>query len=186
MLKKAYGEYKICNNPLDLRYAKKIILPGVGSYDNGMINLRQKGWVDEINEAVLNKKIPILGICLGMQLMCNRSEEGQLSGFQWIDADVVRLKSNEALKIKVPHMGWNTVDVKKNNQILSGTKDEQRFYFVHSYHVRCNNSDDIIATTNYGEEIISVFGHDNIYGVQFHPEKSHRFGLNLMKNFAKI
>lgn len=186
MITKAGGQAIIVSDPNMLTEADKIILPGVGAFDHGMSSLHNNGWVKALNEAVLVKRVPILGICLGMQLMCKSSEEGGLPGLGWIDADVKRFKLPAESMLKIPHMGWNTVDIAKPNPLISDKEGEQRFYFVHSYHVVCKNPLDVLATSNHGYEITSSFSHNNVFGVQFHPEKSHRFGMALLKKFIEL
>jgi len=166
--------------------ANRLVLPGVGAFDHGMRCLRASGLADAVSEAVLERGVPILGICLGMQLMCRSSEEGQLPGLGWIDAEVRRFNFAEESGLKVPHMGWNTVTLRRRNSIIPADELKQRFYFVHSYYVRCMNAEDVVATTTYGHEFVSVFAHDNLYGVQFHPEKSHRYGMAIMRRFVEI
>ncbi len=182
MVSKAGGTARITTNPHDLVDAKRIILAGVGEFDSGMSGL-SNGWIQELNEAVLIRKIPVLGICLGMHLMCNSSEEGALSGLGWVNAEVKKLSFSSNIGMKVPHMGWNTIEVIQGNKIIRNEGDEQRFYFVHSYYVSCNEPNNITSVTNYGIDFVSAFFHENIYGVQFHPEKSHKFGMNLIKRF---
>lgn len=176
----------VISDPIDLQDAKKIILSGVGAFDHGMRSLIENGWLEPLKIAVLEKKVPILGICLGMQLMCKRSEEGNIPGLGWIDAYVKRFNPVERSHIKVPHMGWNTVSIKSNSNLFVNLREEQRFYFVHSYHILCNNPTDVQAVSFHGCEFVSAFRRNNIYGVQFHPEKSHRFGMNLIKNFLEL
>lgn len=160
--------------------ADKLILPGVGAFDVGMNNLTQLGLITVLNRKVIDEKTPILGICLGMQLFTKRSEEGKLPGLGWIDAKTVRFNSSS---MRIPHMGWNTIEVKQRNYLFDGLS-EPRFYFVHSYHVQCTNEENILSTTYYGHEFISSVVKENIIGVQFHPEKSHKFGIKLMENFV--
>lgn len=179
MIKKVGGACEVIESPEQLKNAKKLILPGVGSFDHGSRNLDV--WRSCLDEAVLDKKVPILGVCLGMQLMASKSEEGVRLGLGWIDADVIKFRD---AKVKIPHMGWNSVKVEKENQLMQG--NELRFYFVHSYHVRCANAQDVMTTTVHGYEFVSSFSKDNIYGAQFHPEKSHKFGMRLMKNFLEL
>lgn len=176
----------IITDPEKLSQSYKIILPGVGSFDHAMKSLIDNGWVKILNEMVLNNKVPVLGICLGMQLMCKSSEEGVIPGLGWIDAEVKRFLPNAEENLKVPHMGWNTVICKKKTKLFSSNQIEQRFYFVHSYYVSCNDSSDIEGVTSYGNEFVSAFNNEHIHGVQFHPEKSHRFGMNLFNNFLHI
>jgi imidazole glycerol-phosphate synthase subunit HisH len=167
--------------------AHKLILPGVGAFDHGMANLNQGERVEALNEAALRRRVPVLGICLGMQLMCGGSEEGDLRGLGWLDAQVRRFQPPAASGLKVPHMGWNTLAVKRQNPLLATDPIAQRrFYFVHSYHVVCTQQRDVLATTHYGYDFAAAFNAENIYGVQFHPEKSHRFGMELMKRFVEL
>ena len=183
MLKRINVHSTIVKSPKDLR-AEKIILPGVGSFDTGMSNLLSEGWVEVLNENVIKHKVPTLGICLGMQLMTNRSEEGQLGGLGWIEGEVLKFPANG---LKTPHMGWNIVKpATQDASILASDKPELRFYFVHSYFVKVAKSSDLLGTTNYGSEFTSAFRRDNVYGVQFHPEKSHKFGMMVFKNFAAL
>lgn len=181
MLKRIGIESQISNNPLELKQATKIILPGVGSFDAGMTNLKKLGWIEPLNERIFIDKTPILGICLGMQLMTLQSEEGDLPGLGWINAETIRFKLHS--KLKVPHMGWNEVNNTKSDLFLG--IENPRFYFVHSYHVRCNRVMDIAAFASYEIDFVASFKYENIYGVQFHPEKSHKFGMKLLENFAK-
>ena len=173
----------ISNNPSDLIKADKLIFPGVGNFERGINNLNQLNLSQLLNELVIEKKVPILGICLGMQLMCNFSEEGNKRGLGWIDAEVIKFNF-DGKKLKIPHMGWNTVDVIKNCSLLSQNTNDD-YYFVHSYFVKCNDSKDIISKTVYDNKFVSCFNKDNIYGVQFHPEKSHQQGIDILSAFAK-
>ncbi|WP_338617701.1 imidazole glycerol phosphate synthase subunit HisH [Pigmentiphaga sp. CHJ604] len=177
-------QFEIATSPAQAINATKFILPGVGAFDHGMQQLHKGGWSDFLHEAVIDKKTPILGICLGMQLMCTQSEEGQLPGLGWVDASVQRFRFMKDSQHKVPHMGWNRVSVVRPNPLISET-DSQRFYFVHSYFIACSEEEVVIGKTEYGNSFVSSFQKNNIYGVQFHPEKSHRFGMALMKNFAE-
>lgn len=171
----------------DLNNVEKIILPGVGSFDHNLKNLHDLGFFEIIRDLVEIKKIPILGICLGMHLFCKNSEEGKRSGFGFFDAEVVKFDFDKPLnELLIPHMGWNNVKIKKNTNLISSSNKNYRFYFVHSYHVKCLNDSDIMLTTNYGYEFPSGINKNNIYGVQFHPEKSHRFGMEILKNFSRL
>ncbi|MCH9756371.1 MAG: imidazole glycerol phosphate synthase subunit HisH [Gammaproteobacteria bacterium] len=185
MIQKAGGRASLCNKPSDLLNAEKIILPGVGAFDYGMQRLNDEAWIDTLNFMVMERKTPILGICLGMQLMCLSSEEGLLPGLSWINAKVKRFKSPQIDGYKVPHMGWNIAKMAQENALFQDNGLEQRFYFVHSFYVDCYEPQDIVLQTYHGNEFVSGFQKDNIFGVQFHPEKSHRFGLSLMKNFIE-
>lgn len=176
---------EICDNYQKLKNANKIILPGVGHFKKGIENLRKLGFYDELNEIVLAKKKPILGICLGMQLMTSFSEEGDCEGFNWIESKTTKFRF-ENNKLKIPHMGWNNLTIEKNNIILSDIRESDFFYFVHSYNIECSNNDNIIATTLYGKKFVSFFNKENIFGCQFHPEKSHDAGLKILKNYAEL
>lgn len=165
--------------------ASKIILPGVGHFDRAMQNIQQLDLQDVITYKATEEKIPFLGICLGMQLMCKRSEEGNLDGLKFIDAEVRHFDFGEKSQLKIPHMGWNTVIKNKEVPIIADLAENARFYFVHSYYVKCNNVVDTLTYTNYGLKFTSAFASDNLVGVQFHPEKSHKFGVKLFKNFIE-
>lgn len=165
-----------------IKSAKKIILPGVGHFKNGMNKLKERNLIEILNEKVLIDKIPILGICLGMQLFSKYSEEGDCEGLGWIDAITIKFNLND-IRHKVPHMGWNSIEKKKDSPLLNDLPLNCSFYFVHSYHVKCNNPNDILGTTLYGYEFISAIQRENIYGTQFHPEKSHYLGEKMLQNF---
>ena len=185
MLKRLNQEACISNEIEVIQNANKLILPGVGHFKRGIENLEKSGLDKILNEEVLVKKKPILGICLGMQLMTKHSEEGDTKGLGWVDAETIKFKNSQNKNLKIPHMGWNSVLVTKNNRLFN--KDElQRFYFVHSYYVRCKNEQAVLGTTDYITKFTSAFSQNNIYGVQFHPEKSHLFGLKLLENFSKL
>ena len=186
MIQKVGGNVKIGSKPEDLKEASKIVLPGVGHFDEGMKLLNESGFSESIKECVLNKKMPILGICLGMQLLCECSEEGNQKGLGLVPAKVLHLNDASREKLKIHHMGWNTLDITRCNPLLTDDPEEQRFYFVHSYYVKPNTSELCIAKTLYGSEFCSALNSDNIFGVQFHPEKSHRFGISLMRKFVEL
>jgi glutamine amidotransferase len=184
MIKRIGYDAIITANANEIMSAKKCILPGVGAFDAAMNNLIQLDLTKILKLKILEEKIPVLGICLGMHLMTNRSEEGKEPGFGFIDAEVKKF-SFESKSLKIPHMGWNLINIKKNNKLLTDLPIEPRFYFVHSFYVHCNNEEHIITTTNYGNNFVSSFEKENIMGVQFHPEKSHKFGMQLLKNFIE-
>lgn len=186
MLKKIRMESVITSNPEEIESASKIILPGVGSFDQGMENLINLNIKDILNKKVLVDKIPVLGICLGMQLMTLKSEEGRLQGLGWIDADTIRFRFDDTAQFKSPHMGWNFIRQHKESRLLRNMVPESRFYFVHSFYVRSNNPSDILTSTEYEKEFTSSYERENIIGVQFHPEKSHKFGMALLRNFAEL
>ena len=186
MIKKIGGESLISSDVNEISKAKKIILPGVGAFDAGILNLQNAGLIPILNKKVIEEKIPVLGICLGMQLMTEKSEEGNQEGLKWIEAETIRFNFNNNVNLKIPHMGWNMVIKRKEHIIVKALGDEPRFYFVHSYFVKCKNTTDILLETNYGNIFTSAFQKDNIIGVQFHPEKSHKFGMNILKNFLEM
>ena len=186
MFKRIGFESRVARDKGDLATASKIILPGVGSYDHGMTNLRKSSLLDELNAKVL-EGTPVLGICLGMQLLARSSEEGTEPGLGWIDGAVRKFQFAEPDRhLKVPHMGWNDVAPAKEDPLIAGLPDRPRYYFVHSYHFVCHNPEDALLTTTYGGEFVSAVRKGNIMGVQFHPEKSHKYGMALLKNFAEM
>jgi glutamine amidotransferase len=178
---------KIAKTQKDLIGAEKLILPGVGSFDYAMAQLNASGMRDILDELVLVDKIPVIGICVGMQMMGNRSDEGALEGLKWIDAAI--LKFDERLiqqRTKLPHMGWNDVSPIKVHPLFVGLEQDAIFYFLHSFYFQCENPTDRIAVSEYGLSFSSAVNKDNIYGIQFHPEKSHQYGEKLLHNFAKL
>jgi imidazole glycerol-phosphate synthase subunit HisH len=184
MLKKIGVESVISPEPEVIAAAERLILPGVGAFDNGMNNLKELGLIDVLNRKVIEEKTPILGICLGMQLFTNRSEEGELPGLGWIDAETTRFSFTEMEKLAVPHMGWEYAELQKESRLWQDMPEESKFYFVHSYYVRCARNEDVLLRTYYGFPYDSAFERDNIAGVQFHPEKSHKYGIQLLTNFV--
>lgn len=176
---------KISSDAKDIEQADKLILPGVGAFNTGMQHLRDTGLIPLLNEKVLKAKTPTLGVCLGMQLLAKISEEGELPGLGWIDAETIRFRfDSKTSNLKIPHMGWNTVNIKKENTLFKDMYADARFYFVHSFHFVAHNKEDVTATTEYGYEFVSAIQHENIMAAQFHPEKSHKFGMKLYKNFV--
>jgi glutamine amidotransferase len=176
----------ITSDPDTIRKADKLILPGVGHFGNAVMEINSLGLWDVLCNEVLIIKKPILGICLGMQLMAKCSEEGEAEGFGWIDAEVVRFDVKNSLKYKVPHIGWNQVTLKKQSPLFTGVDLLPGFYFVHSYLLKCNDKADILNETEYEYPFVSAIQHDNIYGVQYHPEKSHDAGERVLKNFVNL
>jgi glutamine amidotransferase len=170
----------------DIAKAERLLLPGVGSFDFGINKLNESGLTAVLHRKVLVDKVPILGICLGMQIMCRSSEEGKLPGLAWFDADVRRFALDRMVKPeKVPHMGWNQVNVVKSHPLLDNLPLPSRFYFVHSYHAVCRNAEDELLSATYGYPFTAGIADENRVAFQFHPEKSHKFGLSLFQNFAK-
>lgn len=173
----------ISDNPSELRKCDKLILPGVGHFANAVKELRSRGLWDYFQEEAMITRKPILGICLGMQLMAKHSEEGDVEGLGWFDADVIRFRIKDTLKFKVPNMGWNQVTIKKGSPLFNEVDLTTGFYFVHSYHITCNNPDDILSETLYEYPFISAIQRNNLIGVQYHPEKSHDAGEQFLRNF---
>ena len=176
----------ISSEPSDIAKADKIIMPGVGHFSQAMTKLVEKDLVIHLNEAVINKNVPILGICLGMQLMSSFSEEGSVEGLGWVDAQVLKLKPEDKSKFKVPHIGWNRVKNQESNILFNSSKPDDEYYFVHSYYVSLTDQSVKKSYTKYSNTFCSAFQLENIFGVQFHPEKSHDAGLNLFKNFIEL
>jgi len=192
-LRSVYNKFKrmginciISSKKEDIASAEKLILPGVGHFKYGMDNLYRFNLIDILNKKVIDEQTPILGICLGTQLFCRYSEEGNCKGLNWIDAEVVKFKVSDKIKYKVPHMGWNDVTILNSNALDGEIHPGEKFYFVHSYHLKCNNQVDIWMTTDYDYEFVSAIHRENIYGTQFHPEKSHDAGYALLRTFAEL
>lgn len=178
---------KLVTRPEDLQGASKIVLPGVGSFAAGMTNLRSNGWIEPLNELALERGTPVLGICLGMQLLTTHSEEGDADGLGWIPGQTRRITSaSTASGLKVPHMGWNTLEFDTEHPVLRGVTPTDRFYFVHSYCVTADHASNMLTSSTYGRRFNSGIVRGNIIGFQFHPEKSHASGLSLLKNFARL
>lgn len=178
---------KVAKTKADLEGAEKLILPGVGHFDHAMTQLNNSGMRDTLDTMVLEQKIPVIGICVGMQMMANRSDEGKLDGLKWIDGQVRKFEESKINQVtRLPHMGWNDVTPVKNIALFDGLEKDAIFYFLHTYYFECNNKEDIMAKTEYGGEFASAAHHGNKYGIQFHPEKSHHYGEILLHNFAKL
>jgi imidazole glycerol-phosphate synthase subunit HisH len=186
--------YKNLNIPVtiarqskELKNVTKVILPGVGAFDHAMGRLNQSGMRESLDEMVLRKKLPVLGICVGMQMLANNSEEGKLAGLKWIDGEVKKfISASTDNTYYIPHMGWNNFKPVKDNDLLKGLDQNSRFYFLHSYYFHCIKAENIVAVTDYGNQFACIVNKENIYGVQFHPEKSHQWGIQLLKNFAEL
>lgn len=189
MFRKAGASACISSDPHAIATASGIVLPGVGAFDNGMKKLKQSGLLSALEEAVLRRKVPFLGVCLGMHLLFEQSEEGREPGLGWVAGSVVRFNfTDDLIDLKIPHMGWNRAEFKSDTSFLDDvcTDDDRRYYFVHSYHVVCTQSADVLATSHYGYDFVSAVERGNILGFQFHPEKSHRYGHQLFKKFIEL
>ena len=169
-----------------LEKASGLILPGVGHFKKGMDNLKSSGMEPFLNKLVLENKKPVLGICLGAQLMTKHSEEADVEGLGWVDANTIRFQQHKMSSLRVPHMGWGDIKILVNNPLLSNLPDDPSFYHVHSYHFNFTEPAEVIATTVYGYEFASAFHKNNIYGTQFHPEKSHIYGMKVLENFNNL
>lgn len=186
MLKKIGATARVSSDSKEIADADKLILPGVGAFDTGMKRLAELDLIGLLNHKVLDLETPTLGVCLGMQLLMKRSEEGILPGLGWINGETIRFRfDSQQTNLKIPHMGWNTIKIQREGVLFNGMDSAARFYFVHSYHVTCDHADDVLTTTNYGYEFVSALQRGNIMGAQFHPEKSHKFGMKLYKNFVE-
>ena len=180
-------EVKITSDKEEIEKADKLILPGVGFFASGMKNLNESGLTTILNKKVIGEKTPILGICLGMQLFSSFSQEGNVEGLKWIDAKTYKFKFNDDNNgLKIPHMGWNSVAYYKKGQLFDGIDIiDNKFYFVHSYYVHCKDNENVLGVTNYGHNFASAVIKENIVGTQFHPEKSHKDGMQILKNFSE-
>lgn len=185
MFKKIGADAEISSDPAVIRDAKKLILPGVGAFDTCAQKLADSGLIPVLNEQVLTKKTPVLGVCVGMQLLFAGSEEGVLPGLSWIGGRVIKFRPEQLpAGLKIPHMGWTDVNLKKPSKLFEPMHDEPRFYFVHSYYASATHPEDILVDADYGIRFTAAVERENIMGVQFHPEKSHKFGMQLLANFA--
>lgn len=188
MVKRAGGKALLLDKPDDRYRDHKLILPGVGSFDSGIGELEATGWKSFLAQRNHDDAGATLGICLGMQMLFDRSEEGSLPGLGLIPGSVVRFGAEEA-SLRIPHMGWNEVTVVRDNPLIHTAEPggrAQRYYFVHSYHALCENPDDVLAQVSYGTPVTAAANRGKVYGVQFHPEKSHRFGMELIKRFIEM
>lgn len=185
MLKKIGVESTLTSDERVIDSADRLILPGVGSFDKGMYNLNEKGLSDIIKKNVCEYNKPLLGICLGMQLLGRSSEEGKIRGLDLIPFENVKFSFNASLNLKIPHMGWDIITNVMEDPLSKGLDPHQRYYFVHSYHAACDYKENILMECDYGYVFTAAVKSGNIYGVQFHPEKSHKFGMALLENFAR-
>lgn len=185
--KRLHIPVSIAKTVADLASADKLILPGVGSFDQAMQEFTKSGLREKVTELVLQKKTPVLGICVGMQMLAERSDEGAEIGLGWIPGRVRSFSSLPAIEnLALPHMGWNDVRPAKGNALFKGIESDACFYFLHSYFFECQSCESEAAQSDYGVDFSCAVVKDNIYGVQFHPEKSHSFGETLLKNFAEL
>lgn len=180
MLDRLGVQHKTASCPDELLTARRLILPGVGAFDQGAETLLRSGMIPVLETLVLRQRVPLLGICLGMQLLMKESEEGRSPGLGWIEGECLRIRGEN---LRVPHLGWNSIELTRPDPLLPDVAGERRFYFAHSYYVRCSDQAAVIGRTHYGSAFASVIRRDNIVGVQFHPEKSHRFGSALLRAF---
>ena len=178
--------FKIVKDISEFENITKLILPGVGSFDHAMTSLENSGMREKLDELVLEKKIPVIGICVGMQMLAKSSEEGTLNGLGWIDGIVKKFDKSKIKNAPLPHMGWNNLIMEKKNKIFDNLEENPRYYFLHSYYFECENKEDVIATATYGEKFDCMINHKNIYGIQCHPEKSHHNGMQLLKNYGEL
>lgn len=180
-------DYKIAKSPEQIIGAQKIFLPGVGAFDETISVLDKTGFREVLDFEVIQNKVPIIGICVGMQILAESSEEGELLGLGYIKGKVKRMDTSLFdQKPKLPHLGWNSIETSRQSALLKNIDTELGFYFLHSYYFECENQKDILSTTTYGKSFASAINHENVYGVQFHPEKSHHNGINLLHNFATL
>ena len=186
MLKKIGVESTISSDKEVIAKSDKLILPGVGAFDTCAEKLQQSGLLELLHEKVINQKTPVLGVCVGMQLLTEGSEEGKLPGLGWIKGQIVKFREEKLTPgLKIPHMGWTDVKLSKPSRLFKEMYNDPRFYFVHSYHPELANPADALVVADYGYSFVAGMEHDNIMGVQFHPEKSHKFGMKLLENFVK-
>ncbi|MDN5097937.1 imidazole glycerol phosphate synthase subunit HisH [Aliarcobacter butzleri] len=178
--------FKIVKDISEFENITKLILPGVGSFDHAMISLQNSGMKEKLDELVLEKETPVIGICVGMQMLAKSSEEGTLNGLGWIDGFVKKFDKSKIKNAPLPHMGWNNLILEKKNKIFDNLEENPRYYFLHSYYFECENKENVIATATYGEKFDCMINHKNIYGIQCHPEKSHHNGMQLLKNFGEL
>jgi len=186
MLKKAGYESELVSDAEAIERATKIILPGIGAFDHCMTEFNNSGLREAVTQKTLKDKTPLLGICVGLQMLMENSEEGVEPGLGWIAGKTVKFKKEKLGDLKIPHMGWTSVQIAKKTALTEGLGDQPRFYFVHSYYVQPDDKTDEMLTAHYGYEFTAAVNRDNIYGAQFHPEKSHKYGMKILENFARL
>ena len=177
---------KVITKPDELLNATHIILPGVGAFDYAMTKLEESGFCNHLNEMVLEKKVPVLGVCVGMQMMADSSDEGTKKGLGWVSGEVKKIATTNEGALPLPHLGWNELSNTNQSPLFKNLGKSPRFYFLHSFYYKAKSADNILAEVDYGDRFTCVVNKDNIFGVQFHPEKSHENGLHILKNFASI
>jgi imidazole glycerol-phosphate synthase subunit HisH len=186
MLKKAGYESELVSDAEAIERATKIILPGIGAFDHCMTEFNNSGLREAVTQKTLKDKTPLLGICVGLQMLMENSEEGVEPGLGWIAGKTVKFKKEKLGDLKIPHMGWTSVQIAKKTALTEGLGDQPRFYFVHSYYVQPDDKTDEMLTAHYGYDFTAAVNRDNIYGAQFHPEKSHKYGMKILENFARL
>jgi imidazole glycerol-phosphate synthase subunit HisH len=186
MYKRLNIDVQVARDAAALRGAEKLILPGVGAFDHAMELLQSSGMRPVLDELVIERRVPVLGVCVGMQILANGSDEGSLPGLGWIDGRVMDFRALSLSGLRVPHMGWNDVKPVGEQRLFANLGDDAGFYFLHSYYFHCERPDDVAAVSGYGVDFTSAVCKGNVLGVQFHPEKSHHFGAQLLRNFAEL
>jgi len=186
MLKKAGYESELATDIDSIEKATKIILPGIGAFDHCMIEFNKSGLREMVTHKVMEEKTPLLGICVGLQMLMEDSEEGVEKGLGWIAGSTIKFKKEKLGDLKIPHMGWTNVQIVKNTSLTENLGDQPRFYFVHSYHVQPDDESDVMLKAQYGYDFTAALNRNNIYGAQFHPEKSHKYGMQILGNFGKL
>lgn len=184
--KRLHNPARVVRRPADLAGVTKMILPGVGAFDHAMVLFNQSGLRPAVEELVFGRQVPIMGICVGMQMLADSSEEGKLPGLGWIKGQVTRISASAPnCSVRLPHMGWNDIVVSGHPFLFRGLETDARFYFLHSYYFAADRVEDVLASVEYGTRFTCAVGHGQVMGVQFHPEKSHRFGARLLQNYAE-